>query len=169
MARKSYMVVFRTSRGGEAYSAFGEVEKALRLHGKSMEVSMDKSSIVLIFTPDSEAMDSRKVKAAIAEHASPFYDDVLVVGVDSFDVANAHFGQVAEFLDGGEPEGDEPRNYQRFKTRRDAEIAYNNEKPRWVYHDGSGIPTSVDFDREWLWLPIRRDGLYTRGKFEKYL
>lgn len=169
MAKKSYVVVFRTSRSGDAYSAFGDVEKSLKLHGKTIEVSLDRSTLVLAFMPDSETMDARKVKETIAEVASPFYDSVLVAGVDCFDVADAHFGQVADFMSGGEKENGEPRNFQRFATRRDAEIAYKNEKPKWFYPDGSGATTSVDFDREWPWLPIRKDGLYTRGKFEKYL
>ena len=62
------------------------------------------------------------------------------------------------------------RNFENYKTRHEAYLAYENlpHPPYWFEDDGIPAFIVVDFC-EWIWLPVREDGKYNKEDKKQYL
>lgn len=163
--KKAYNVTYTSSSGKNK----NIVKEQLSLIGlvKSMTDSAKQATWLVI--PSDESMAAHTISAEVFKHLSPFEDEISVFRVDVLDTADTNSAKVLGFVHDckGANEG-EMRNFNRFSSRHEAFLQYQIEKPRWVHADGIGAAISVEFD-EWCWLPIKKDGIYHKGKYEKYL
>jgi len=62
------------------------------------------------------------------------------------------------------------RNFEMFKTRREALLAYRelHPFPIWVPDDGVPCAEVVSWD-EWLWLPKTEDNRYSHKEHDRWL
>lgn len=63
------------------------------------------------------------------------------------------------------------RNFERFNTRREAFLAYQElcgtrKTPIWIEDDEVPCATEVDFN-DWCWLPEKEDGRYRKSEYLK--
>lgn len=96
------------------------------------------------------------------------FSDKVMVSLISPDCASFVNWDDGDSLVSGESFTKVKRNFERFDTRHEAFVAYELEKPRWVYDDGVNMAINMDLD-EWCWLPIKPDGIYERSKYQKYI
>lgn len=62
------------------------------------------------------------------------------------------------------------RNFENYKTRHEAYLAYKALKPIPHWFEDDGIPAFIVVDfSEWLWLPVRESGKYTKEDERKYI
>ena len=63
------------------------------------------------------------------------------------------------------------RNFERFKTRHEAFLAYQElcatrKTPRWIVDDE--VPCAIDVDfSDWCWLPENPQGVYAVSQYCK--
>ena len=62
------------------------------------------------------------------------------------------------------------RNFERFKTRHEALLAYRelHPVPLWIPTDGILCAEVVSFD-DWLWLPQTEENRYSHKEHDKWL
>jgi hypothetical protein len=137
--------------------------------GKKTAIQQTAKSYTVVLVTNDENVDAVVIRNKIAERLNPFNENVSVARMVLED--HAETNEINLVLSDGDSDSgqDEPRNFSRFNSRHEAFMAYQRENPKWVYQDGIGVASHVDFS-EWCWLPIRKDGIYEKnGKYDKYL
>lgn len=164
MNKTNYVVVVTTEKD----SVIEDVSNALKMIGKLHPMIETAHELVGTFVPDDDKNKAGDITHTISTTAkSPFATKVFVSEVNQFNTRNTYDIQI-----GYQAKDDEdfevPRNYNRFKTRKEAVAAYERENPHWVFPYGGGgiVKMSVE---EWMWLPIVANGIYEKGKYEKFL
>ncbi len=165
MKQRRYVVSLQT----DDFARKQIVEDKLKEYGRVSQIGQDGG--VLVSTWDVEAkegLDSKTIRDGIRPSLSVFEDVLFVARYNKMDSAtvNATIPESADAKNDGDIDG--KRNFNRFGTRQEAKAAYERERPNWWVKYGGGSAVPVMFE-EWLWLPIRKDGVYERGENEKYL
>jgi len=164
---KVYLVAYESENGEN----IDKIKEALSLLGKvSIWVDTGKVLSAFVITTD-EKIDAVAIRNKMQESINPFEEGVGAIEVNELDMADTNtlgcFAWKKSGL-GRISVAKEDRNFDRFKTRHEAFVAYEVERPVWTYPDNIGNVIRMDID-EWLWMPIKKDGRYERGKYEKYL
>lgn len=165
--KKSYCITYKTNKANVNNESL--IKQKLEAIGSCEEVLHYPRALVYFLVPDKEGFGAREIVSDIRSVLNPFDDMLMVVGIRNDDCAKTDnwCDSIIEKCD--KFEGDEKRNFSRFNSRHEAFMAYQRERPKWVYQDGIGAAIAVDFN-EWCWLPIRKDGIYEKnGKYDKYL
>lgn len=141
------------------------------LHGLGKVVEEDSGIpyvLLMKVLPTNQDNTCATVRDLIRTDVDVFSDKVMVSLISpdyasfvNWDTGEEHVGQ-NESLEKSK------RNFERFETRHEAFVAFELEKPRWVYNDGINVAIKMELE-EWCWLPIKGDGIYERSKYEKYL
>ena len=165
--KKAYVITYFYT-GAE--SRLKQVVEVIDSLGKKTAVQQTAKSYTVILFPSGENDDAVSIRNKISYHLNPFSENVSVARLVVSDYAETNGLHCAEEIEEySNEEGEVPRNFSRFASRHEAYIAYQMEKPKWVYPDGIGVAIAVDFN-DWCWLPIKKDGIYERnGKYDKYL
>ncbi|MBO6031837.1 MAG: hypothetical protein J6Q22_10390 [Prevotella sp.] len=118
--------------------------------------------------PDNQDYTCATLSDRIRTEIDVFADKVMVSLISRDYVRFINWGDGEKLLKDNDSGESPMRNFQRFENRHEAFLAFELEKPRWVYDDGVNMAIKMDLD-EWCWLPIKGDGIYERSKYEKYL
>lgn len=163
--KKAYLVVYSSPKGEK----MSWVKRQLILIGTVKVLADSGRMLVAVVQPAEEVHTAKKIKESLASVISIFEDKLLVAPLEGNETSEINIPEIHDLImssDGKELGG--KRNFDRFETRAEAMRFYNMEKPSWVFPDGVGASTSVTFG-EWLWLPVRDNGIYVRGKDETNL
>ena len=165
--KKAYLITyFHTG----TKSHLKQVVEVIDSIGKKNAIQQTAKSYTAILVPTDENVDASVIRKKISEKLNPFDENVSVarmVASDYSETDGIGCGKIVEAC--ACEDGREPRNFSRFNSKQEAYLAYQREKPRWVYQNGMGGVMAVDFN-EWVWLPIRKNGIYERnGKYDKYI
>jgi hypothetical protein len=164
--KKAYIVTYINDKEGINRQL---MQEQLQTIGAYKELSHAARTASWMIIPDDEAANASAIKNKLFSALKPFEDSISVVRIDANDAAGVNCLDTKEFLEKCKVESsDEPRNFERFRTKHEAFLQYELEKPRWVYEDGIGAAILVEFD-EWCWLPIRKDGIYDKRKYQSYI
>ena len=164
--KKAYIVTYVNDKAGINRQLMQEQLQTLGLY---TELSHTARMASWLLIAEDESVSAATIKNRIFLAMKPFEDSISVVRIDANDAAGVNCLDTKEFLEKCKVEGgDEPRNFERFRTKHEAFLQYELEKPRWVYEDGIGVAVKVDFD-DWCWLPIRKDGIYEKRKYQSYI
>lgn len=123
---------------------------------------------VLRVIPSNQDNTCATIRDLIRADVNVFEDKVMVSLISPDYVSFVNWNNGEEIIGDEDVGGKEKRNFERFDNRHDAYVAFGLEKPKWVYGDGVNMGTTMRFD-DWCWLPVKRDGIYERGKYEKYI
>ena len=146
-----------------------KVKEQLSIIGLVKVITDSARQATWMVIPSDESMSANTICSDVFKHMSPFEDEISVFRVDVLDAADSDSTNVIGFVNGCKGDNEtELRNFNRFSSRHEAFLQYQVEKPRWVYEDGIGAAIVVDF-AEWCWLPIKKDGIYDKRKYEKYI
>lgn len=104
----------------------------------------------------------------IREEINVFEDKAMVSRISPDYVSYINWGDGDKLIGEDNAGGKEKRNFERFDTRHEAFVAYELEKPIWVYDDGVSMGIRMEFE-EWCWMPYKPDGVYEKRKYEKFL
>lgn len=145
------------------------VKQTLQGLGKVVE---ENSGIPYVFImkvlPTNQDNTCTTIRNLIRADVDVFSDKVMVSLISRDYVSYINWDDGEKLLK-DDDSGESPmRNFQRFENRHEAFLAFELEKPRWVYDDGVNMAIKMDLD-EWCWLPVKGDGIYERSKYEKYL
>lgn len=145
------------------------VKQTLQGLGKVVE---ENSGIPYVFImkvlPTNQDNTCTTIRNLIRADVDVFSDKVMVSLISRDYVSYINWDDGEKLLK-DDDSGESPmRNFQRFENRHEAFLAFELEKPRWVYDDGVNMAIKMDLD-EWCWLPIKGDGIYERSKYQKYL
>lgn len=166
---KIYLVTYKSENGVQAN--LDKIKEQLRLLGDVTEwVNTRRIFLAYVFTAD-EKLDAVAIRNKLKECINPFEEGVAALEVNEWNIADTDMCKCIEFKRSPRSsyiEKNEPRNFSRFKTRHEAFVAYDMERPVWVYPDNIGNAIVMDIN-EWLWMPIKKGGQYERGKYDKYL
>ena len=145
------------------------VRQTLQELGKVVEEDSDTPYVfVMKVLPDNQDNTCATLRDRIRAEIDVFDDKVMVALMSSDYVSFINWDD-GEKLQKDNDSGESPaRNFQRFENRHEAFLAFELEKPRWVYDDGVTMAEKMDLD-EWCWLPVKRDGIYERSKYERYI
>ena len=163
--KKAFLVTFVSTYGENAT----KFRRAVEMLGSVWDLGNSgfvKTTFLLF--PYAEDSTAKTIREALSKDIHPFSEGVAVIGLDVNDDSYANYGAIEELVGKCKSIDDVPRNFSRFKTRHEAFLAFELEKPRWVYDDGVNMGISIELD-DWCWLPVKRDGIYERSKYEKYL
>ena len=165
--KKSYLITYFYT-GKESH--LSQIVEVMDCIGRKNAIQQTARSYSVILVPDEEGIDASEIRKRIAERINPFDENVAVARIVPTDYSETDGVGCGKAIEGCyDGSGEEVRNFNRFYNMIDAKRAYEMENPRWVYPDGIGVSTKVDFV-EWCWLPIRKDGIYEKnGKYDKYL
>ena len=163
MQTRKYIVSLWT----EDLSRQQRVEDQLKEFGQVQPLGDKVNKVVWELTTD-EKHDAKTIRDSIRPLVDIFYDIIFVARYYPIDRAmtNLTLADVSESK--GIDDIDGKRNFNRFGSRMEAKAAYERERPNWWMKYGGGSSVPVGFE-EWLWLPIRKDGIYERGENERYL
>lgn len=164
--KKAYIVAYVNDKEGINLNLMRD---QLRAIGMTKELAHGARTALWFLIPEDEAVSAATIKNRIFSSMNPFEDSIRVIRIDANDVAETNGLDSTEFLSQcKDSHSDEPINYSRFKSRHEAYLQYRLEKPIWVYDDGIPNGIVVDFS-DWCWLPIKKDGMYEKRKYEKYI
>lgn len=145
------------------------VKQTLQGLGKVLE---ENSGIPYVFImkvlPTNQDNTCATIRNLIRADVDVFTDKVMVSLISSDYVSYINWNDDEDILKGESQDGKVMRNFERFATRHEAFLAFELEKPRWVYNDGVNMGIAMELD-EWCWLPVKGDGIYEHSKYEKYL
>lgn len=163
---KAYLVNYKSHDGKN----LDKIKERLNLLGNVDEIANTRTMFSAIVFPMDEKDDAVSIRNKLKEAINPFYEGVAAIEVNKLDMADSDIVPCFKFEmpTTGKAENDGQRNFNRFRTRHEAFVAYEVEKPIWTYPDNTGNAIRMDIS-EWLWMPIKKNGLYERGKYEKYL
>ena len=165
MQTRKYVVVLSTNNLARKQ----RIEAQLKEYGQVNIIGPKNGGAVFSWDVATDGNhDAKTIRDGIRPLLDVFYDVLCVVRYNPMDKAtvNAVLPEVAEAKGGNDIDG--KRNFNRFSSRREAKAAYERERPNWWMKYGGGSTLPVIFE-EWLWLPIRKDGVYERSENEKYL
>lgn len=137
------------------------IVERLSLRGTKEKELYSAQDYGIIYTPNEDKENARTIRTNLGEVLRPFEDTLIIAGINAYDYIDT--SKVSQ-----ETIEEEQRNFNRFNTMREAKMAYDLEKPRWVYSDGKRTGQRVEFD-EWVWLPIKQSGIYEASKYKKYV
>ena len=164
--KKAYIVTYVNDKEGINRQL---MQEQLQTIGTYKELSHAARTASWMIIPDDEAANASTIKNKLFAAVKPFEDSISVVRIDANDVADTDGLDSTEFLTKCKGNTrDELRNFSRFSSRHEAFLQYQIEKPRWVCADGIGAAIPVEF-YEWCWLPIKKNGIYEKRKYEKYI
>lgn len=123
---------------------------------------------VMKVLPDNQDNTCATIRNLIRAEVDVFSDKVIVTIISPDYVSYINFDDDDNLLKDNGSNESVMRNFERFENRHEALLAFELEKPRWVYDDGVNMSIKMELD-EWCWLPMKRDGIYERRKYEKYL
>ena len=164
---KIYLVVYKSNDGGN----LDKIKEQLQLLGKIAECVTTRKVFSAFVMPTDEKVNAVAIRNKMRECINPFEEGTAAIEVNELDMADTDSCKCLNFEKKPQSDisiKDEPRNFSRFKTRHEAFVAYEMEKPIWTYPDNIGNAIRMDIG-EWLWMPIKKNGQYERGKYEKYL
>lgn len=162
---KAFNVILIT----EKPSSRVRVRQTLQDLGKVVEEDSDTPYVfVMKLLPDNQDYTCATLSDRIRTEIDVFADKVMVSLISRDYVRFINWGDGEKLLKDNDSGESPMRNFQRFENRHEAFLAFELEKPRWVYDDGVNMAIKMDLD-EWCWLPIKGDGIYERSKYEKYL
>ena len=145
------------------------VKQTLQGLGKVVE---EDSGIPYVFImkvlPTNQDNTCTTIRNLIRADVDVFSDKVMVSLISRDYVSYINWDDGEKLLKDNDSGESPMRNFQRFENRHEAFLAFELEKPRWVYDDGVNMAIKMDLD-EWCWLPIKGDGIYERSKYQKYL
>lgn len=145
------------------------VKQTLRGLGKVVE---EEPSVPYVFAmvvlPTNQDNTCATIRNLIRADIDVFADKVFVSVVDQDYVSYINWIDGETLLKDEASECKEKRNFERFRTRHEAFVAFELEKPKWVYDDGVNMGITMKLD-DWCWLPVKGDGVYERSKYEKYI
>ena len=145
------------------------VRQTLQELGKVVEEDSDTPYVfVMKLLPDNQDYTCSTLSDRIREEIDVFADKVMVARISSDYVSFINWDDGVKLLKDIDSGESPMRNFQRFENRHEAFLAFELEKPRWVYDDGVNMAIKMDLD-EWCWLPIKGDGIYERSKYGKYI
>ena len=145
------------------------VRQTLQELGKVVEEDSDTPYVfVMKLLPDNQDYTCATLSDRIRAEIDVFADKVMVARISSDYVSFINWDDGEKLIKEKDSCGKVMRNYERFENRHEAFLAFNLENPRWVYDDGVNMAIKMELD-EWCWLPVKRDGIYERSKYEKYI
>lgn len=168
--RKAYQI-FYNSPSGEKYL---DVVNHLETMGNFCIIFETGRTLIAWLIPDCQTTDALEIRKELSELANPFADSLIVIRIDNLDLSEQNLPERVDYFTKSiiECKGDfateDARNFDRFHSRDEAYQMFHKELPRWTSSDGSGTPVGIDF-KDWCWLPVKKDGMYERRKYEKYL
>lgn len=161
---KSYQILLLTRKPSSIASAW----TALKGIGKVAEIGTNNTTVFAVAVqPDNQDLTSSDIRDTVRQSVDVFNDKVIVSLIDDDAMSTLNWEVPNDFL-GYVISEKGKRNFERFDNRHDAYVQWQKEKPRWVYPDGVNAAIVIDFDK-WCWLQIKRDGIYEKSKYEKYL
>ena len=164
---KIYLVIYKSEDGRN----LDKIKQELLLIGTVYENVNTRKVFSAFVAPTDEKIDAVEIRNRMKRNINPFEEGAAAIEVNELDMADTDICKCLVFQRMPREhliEEDVQRNFHRFKTRHEAFVAYEVEKPIWTYPDNIGNAIRMDID-EWLWMPINKDGRYERGKYEKYL
>ena len=162
--KKKYLILYKSNHG----TSLSNVKLTIMSIGNVTNLIESSKAYTCIVESSDESMTAFQVRSKISEVMAPFDDGLLVSQIGFND--SSSFGTLAN-IDNDEENnqtGSVKRNFSRFQTKHEAYEVFKLEQPRWCYDDGINMAINVDFN-EWCWLPVRKDGIYMHGKYDKYL
>lgn len=164
--KKAYIVTYVNDKAGINRQ---QMQEQLQTIGAYKELSHAARTASWMIIPDDEAANASMIKNKLFAALKPFEDSISIVRIDANDVADTDGLDSTEFLTKCKGNSrDEPLNFSRFSSRHEAFLQYQLERPMWIYDDGTQYGVGVDF-AEWCWLPIRKDGMYEKRKYQSYI
>lgn len=145
------------------------VKQTIRSLGKCVEEESGVFGLTLLkVVPSNQDTTCSTIRDLIRVEVNVFEDKVMVSLISPDYVSYVNWGDGDRTIGADETGGKEKRNFERFDNRHDAFLAFELEKPRWVYDDGVNMAINISLD-EWCWLPVKPDGIYERRKYQKYI
>jgi hypothetical protein len=145
------------------------VKQTLQDMGKMVEEDSGIPYVsVMKVLPDNQNNTCATIRNLIRADVDVFSDKVMVSLISRDYVSYINWDDGEKLLKANDSGESPMRNFQRFENRHEASLAFELEKPRWVYDDGVNMSIKMELD-EWCWLPVKGDGIYERSKYEKYL
>ena len=145
------------------------VKQTLQGLGKVVE---EDSGIPYVFImkvlPTNQDNTCTTIRNLIRADVDVFSDKVMVSLISRDYVSYINWDDGEKLLKDNDSGESPMRNFQRFENRHEAFLAFELEKPRWVYDDGVNMSIKMDLD-EWCWLPVKGDGIYERSKYQRYI
>lgn len=145
------------------------VKQTVRSLGKWVE---EESGVIGVahmkVMPSNQDSTCSTICNLIREEINVFEDKVMVSRISPDYVSYINWGEGDKLIGEDNEVGKEKRNFERFDNRHEAFLAFELEKPRWVYDDGVNMAINISLD-EWCWLPVKPDGIYERSKYQKYI
>ena len=162
---KAYNVILVTKDPRSAE----RVKQTIRSLGKWVE---EESGVIGVthmkVMPSNQDSTCSTICNLIREEINVFEDKVMVSRISPDYVSYINWGEGDKLIGEDNEGGKETRNFERFDNRHEALLAFELEKPRWVYDNGVSMTIHMDLD-EWCWLPVKQDGIYERSKYQKYI
>ena len=165
---KAYLITYAT----EDADRITNFPREIGMLGNSAMVHGDDaaSTISVVLIPSNENLDAKDIKGELVKKIDVFADSLLVTQVNPLNIGEKNcVAQAISLLEHGDKnESEEIRNFSRFHSRHEGIVQYQKEKPQWAYESGILANLPISFE-EWCWLPIKRDGIYDKNKYEKYI
>ena len=162
---KAYNVILVTKDPRSAE----RVKQTIRSLGKWVE---EESGVIGVthmkVVPSDQDTTCSTICNLIREEVNVFEDKVMVSRISPDYVSYINWESGDKIMGEADADGKEKRNFERFDNRHEALLAFELEKPRWVYDNGVSMTIHMDLD-EWCWLPVKPDGIYERSKYQKYI